>query len=131
MKQNVILQKLCVIVIAMLLLSTASFAITNSDSKQIPLKDHFWQQQEKDRSLFSPFTAYYDESILTIRNEKPACDLTITLTDVQTGSSVYTMEVSQENSAFITIPLDGLGRGEYCLTISHPEAGYVYGTFNL
>ena len=108
-------------------------SISNSktdEKKGIYLQGN-WDVTHVERQLFSPFTAYYDESILTIRNEKPACDLTIILTDVQTGSPVYTMEVSQENSAFITIPLDGLGRGEYCLTISHPEAGYVYGTFNL
>lgn len=122
--------KMWVIIMLMLLLPITSYAIVK-EIKEVPLNITHWDIIKDSRSLLRPFTAYYDESILTIRNEKPACDLTITLTDVQTGSSVYTMEVSQENSAFITIPLDGLGRGEYCLTISHPEAGYVYGTFNL
>lgn len=122
--------KMWVIIMLMLLLPITSYAIVK-EIKGVPLNITHWDIIKDSRSLLRPFTAYYDESILTIRNEKPACDLTITLTDVQTGSPVYTMEVSQENSAFITIPLDGLGRGEYCLTISHPEAGYVYGTFNL
>lgn len=122
--------KMWVIIMLMLLLPITSYAIVK-EIKEVPLNITHWDIIKDSRSLLRPFTAYYDESILTIRNEKPACDLTIILTDVQTGSPVYTMEVSQENSAFITIPLDGLGRGEYCLTISHPEAGYVYGTFNL
>lgn len=131
MKQNVFQKKLWVIAIAMLLLPIIGYAAVNSATKRISLNNSKWKIQVVDRSLFSPFIAYYDESILTICNEKPTCDLTITLTDVQTGYPVYTIEVSQENSAFITIPLDGLGRGEYCLTISHLEAGYVYGTFHL
>lgn len=122
--------KMWIMAIVVFLLPAIAYASIN-EKMAIKLDSTQWNQSSKQRNLFTPFTAYYDESILTIRNEKPACDLTITLTDVQTGSPVYTMEVSQENSAFITIPLDGLGRGEYCLTISHPEAGYVYGTFNL
>lgn len=119
------------LVITAIMCLLPSISNSKTDEKKGIYLQGNWDVTHVERQLFSPFTAYYDESILAIRNEKPACDLTITLTDVQTGSSVYTMEVSQENSAFITIPLDGLGRGEYCLTISHPEAGYVYGTFNL
>lgn len=99
------------------------------EEREIPLEGS-WIASSVERSLFLPFTAYYDESNLTIQNKTPEYSLTITLTD-KAGSPVYTMEVSQENSAFITIPLDGLGGGEYCLTISHPEAGCVYGIFNL
>lgn len=120
---------LWVITISMCLVPSISNSKT-IERKGISLQGN-WDVTHVERGMFSPFTAYYDESILTICNEKPTCDLTITLTDVQTGYPVYTIEVSQENSAFITIPLDGLGRGEYCLTISHPEAGYVYGTFHL
>lgn len=123
--------KMWIMAIVVILLPAIAYASIN-EKITIKLNSEKWEPNSiSNRSFFLPFTAYYDESILTIRNEKPACDLTIILTDVQTGSPVYTMEVSQENSAFITIPLDGLGRGEYCLTISHPEAGYVYGTFNL
>ncbi len=90
-----------------------------------------WNLNHAERLLFSPFTAYYDEYTLTIYNEEPAYDLVITITNVQSGNVVYTQEVPQESSDFITIPLTGLGKGEYCLVISHPEAGYIYGTFNL
>lgn len=115
----------------MILLPSISYASTNNETKNISLNDILWNLHISTRSLYSPFTAYYDEYTLTIYNEEPAYDLVITITNVQSGNVVYTQEVPQESSDLITIPLTGLGKGEYCLVISHPEAGYIYGTFNL
>lgn len=100
------------------------------EKKEIAIKGN-WDLNHAERQLSSPFTAYYDECILTIHSGKPAYDLSITITNAQPGYTVYTLEVPKESSDFITIPLTGLGKGEYCLVISNPEAGYVYGTFNL
>lgn len=131
MKQHVILSKVWTLAIAMLLLPTISYASINDDMTQIQLNEGSWKKGISTRNLSSPFTAYYDECILTIHSGKPAYDLSITITNAQPGYTVYTLEVPKESSDFITIPLTGLGKGEYCLVISNPEAGYVYGTFNL
>lgn len=83
------------------------------------------------RSLQAPFTAVIESGILTIQSEDVSCDLTICITDCQSGNVVYSMEVPQGNGSLITIPTDGWGSGRYYLTIFNPEMGYVFGYFSL
>ncbi len=131
MKQYVFLLKTCILSIMLAILPTVSYSMTN-EKEIIPLNSD-WDTSgtPSARSLFSPFTAYHDASTVTIYNNKPAWDLTITITDTESGAEVYSLEVSAESSSYIVLLVSGLGSGNYCLTISHPEAGYVYGYFNL
>ena len=104
---------------------------TLSDDKAIEIKGDSWTSKPATRSLQVPFTAAIESGILTIQSEDVSCDLTICITDCQCGNVVYSMEVSQGNGSLITIPTDGWGSGQYCLTISNPERGYVFGYFSL
>ena len=112
----------------------ANVSQTNSTEdekkKEITLNSAEWSGKPA-RSLSSPFTAVIESGVLTIQSEDVSCDLTISVTDCQSGNAIYTMEVPQGNGSLIVIPTDGWGSGRYCLTISNPEMGYVFGYFNL
>lgn len=127
MKQNLFFLRMWVLSLVLLILPSICYSMTNEE-KAIPLSSNWW---ELARSLSSPFTAYHDASTVTIYNDKPVCDLTITITDQASCAEVYSLEVSAESSSYMVLPVSGLGSGNYCLTISNPEAGFVYGYFNL
>lgn len=116
----------------MILAPMESFSSILEEEQMIEMKTTGWSANSpRTRSISSPFTAYHDASTVTIYNDKPVCDLTIAIIDQETGAEVYSQEVSAENSGYVIIPVSDLGDGSYCLTISNPEAGYVYGYFNL
>lgn len=128
MKQHLFIMKVCFLSVLLAILPIISYAMIDEHSTVI-LKGSWYPRPE--RSLFFPFTAYHDASTVTIYNDKPVCDLIIAIIDQETGAEVYSQEVSAENSGYVVIPVSDLGDGSYCLTISNPEAGYVYGYFNL
>ena len=103
---------------------------TEEAKKKIELDTSGWIEKPA-RSLSSPFTAVIESGVLTIQSEDVSCDLTISVTDCQSGNAIYTMEVPQGNGSLIVIPTDGWGSGRYCLTISNLEMGYVFGYFSL
>ena len=103
---------------------------TEEAKKKIELDTSGWIEKPA-RSLSSPFTAVIESGVLTIQSEDVSCDLTISVTDCQSGNVIYTMEVPQGNGSLIAIPTDGWENGQYCLTISNPEMGYVFGYFSL
>ena len=105
--------------------------VSAAESGSFFLYDENWKEGGRTRSFSSPFTAYLKGSVLTIQCDQQEYDLTITLTDRETGEEVYSQEVAKEASSYICIPLVGWDSGSYCLTIRNPEAGYVYGYFNL
>lgn len=115
-------------------MSHASVQLNNTsddDSERIELNTSEWSTKPATRSLQAPFTAVIESGVLTIQSEDVSCDLTISVTDCQSGNAIYTMEVPQGNGSLIVIPTDGWGSGRYCLTISNPEMGYVFGFFSL
>lgn len=95
----------------------------NDESERIGLNTIEWNTKSGTRSISSPFTATIESDILTIQCEDVSCDLTISITDCNSGREVYVMEVLQEASNQIMIPVDGLSDRHYCLTISNPEMG--------
>lgn len=103
---------------------------TDEEKKEIKLDTSGWIETPA-RSLQVPFIAVIESDLLTIQSEDISCDLTICITDCQSGNVVYSMEVSQGNGSLITIPTDGWGSGRYYLAISNPERGYVFGYFSL
>ena len=104
---------------------------TEEAKKKIELDTSSWTSKPATRSLQAPFTAVIESGLLTIQSADISCDLTICITDCQSGNVVYSMEASQGNGSLITIPTDGWGSGRYYLTISNPEMGYVFGYFSL
>lgn len=124
------LRRIGLIALMLVLLPTVSYSIVNED-KPINLEGSGWKDKLGTRSLSSPFIAYLNGSVLSIQSDQQEYDLTITLTDRETGEEVYSLEVAKEASSYICIPLVGWDSGSYCLTIRNPEAGYVYGYFNL
>ena len=128
MKTKLFILRMWVLSLILVILPTISYSMINENNDVI-LKGSWHLKPERD--LYLPFTAYHDANTVTIYNDKPVCDLTITITDQANGAEVYSLEVSAESSSYIVLPVSGLGSGNYCLTISNPEAGYVYGYFNL
>ena len=118
-------------VLSLMLLTLSSTCYSMTDEEDNISLNVVWIVPDKGRSFFFPFTATHDASTVTIYNDKPVCDLIIAIIDQETGAEVYSQEVSAENSGYVVIPVSDLGDGSYCLTISNPEAGYVYGYFNL
>ena len=137
MKTLVKVKRLWLLISIMALLPFVGYANVSQTSstedgekKEITLNSAEWSGKPA-RSLSSPFTAVIESGVLTIQSEDVSCDLTISVTDCQSGNAIYTMEVPQGNGSLIVIPTDGWGSGRYCLTISNPEMGYVFGYFNL
>lgn len=136
MRTKVFFLKLWVILLIILvpLMSYANSVqsdATTDDSERIELNTSEWYTKPATRSLSSPFAAVIENGVLTIQSEDVSCDLTICITDCRSGNVVYNMEVPQGSGSLITIPTDGWGSGQYYLTISNPEMGYVFGYFNL
>ncbi len=137
MKTLVKVKRLWILIGVMALLPFIGYAhVSQTDStteeakKEIKLDTSGWIEKPA-RSFHSPFTAVIENSMLTIQSEDVSCDLTICITDCQSGNVIYSMEVPQGNGSLIIIPTDGWGSGQYYLTISNPEMGYVFGYFNL
>lgn len=105
---------------------------SGSDTKEpINLNEQGWNSRPSSRSLIEPFIAFLEEDVISIQSTTSPCDLILTITDCNSGREVYVMEVPQEASGQIMVPVDGLRDGRYCLTISNWEMGYVYGEFAL
>ena len=105
---------------------------SGSDTKEpIILNGQGWKSSPGSRSLVEPFIAFLEEDVISIQSTTSPCDLILTITDCNSGREVYVMEVPQEASGQIIVSVDGLPDGHYCLTISNPEKGYVYGEFTL
>ena len=136
MKTLVDVKRWWILISVMALLPFVGYAHVSTDSttdeekKEIKLNTNTWIEKPA-RSFSTPFTAVIESGILTIQSEDVSCDLTICITDCQSGNVVYSMEASQGNGSLITIPTDGWGSGQYCLAISNPERGYVFGYFSL
>ncbi len=130
MKQQLVVLRMWILSLMLILSSSISYSMIN-EGIIISFNEGHWNVAHKERSLYFPFTAYHDANTVTIYNDKPVCDLTIMVTDTESGAEVYSVEVSAESSSYIVLPVSDLGSGNYCLTISNPEAGYVYGYFNL
>lgn len=116
------------------LLPLIGYAKSGSDSetkKPIILNGQGWTSDPSSRSLAEPFIAFLEEDVISIQSTTSPCDLILTITDCNSGREVYVMEVPQEASGQIMVSVDGLRDGRYCLTISNPEKGYVYGEFTL
>lgn len=131
MKQNLFFLRAWVFSFMLVTLSSISYSM-NDGNQAIALSGN-WNVSEEgvERTLFPLFSAYHDGNTVTIYNDKPVCDLTIIITNQETCAEVYCMEVCAANSGCVVIPVTDLGDGNYCLTISNPEAGYVYGYFKL
>ena len=137
MKTLVKVKRLWLLISIMALLPFVGYANVSQTSstedgekKEITLNSAEWSGKPA-RSLSSPFTAVIESGVLTIQSEDVSCDLTISVTDCQSGNAIYTMEVPQGNGSLIVIPTDEWGSGRYCLTISNLEMGYVFGYFSL
>lgn len=74
-----------------------------------------------------PPTASIDGKILTIQFTTPLSDLTVTVTDNETGVVVYEDCISSTGLEILPVSLDA-ENGNYTLTMTH-KLGYLIGTF--
>lgn len=93
--------------------------------------DGFWSTYIEQRSLDVPFTAYLKGNVITILHKGKAIDFTVTIIRQDTGDEVYYMYVPSDASDYICVPMLDIDSGSYRLVISNPEAGYLFGDFNL
>ena len=89
--------------------------------------DDTWGNIGRTITDVNPFTAYICGDNIMILNNTSNYNLVITIIMTETGCVVYD---EQKETANIVIPISSLNTGEYKLTITVPEFGYVYGFFS-
>lgn len=85
---------------------------------------------DTDRSLPThPITAYLIGNYIQIMNEKPDCDITVSIINGTTGDIVYQQTVPQAATSNMMISVTDLASGEYILELTGPNTRHLEGSF--
>lgn len=85
---------------------------------------------EMERSLPThPITAYLIGNYIQIMNEKPDCDITVSIINGTTGDIVYQQTVPQAATSNMMISVTDLASGEYLLELTGPDTRHLEGSF--
>lgn len=99
-----------------------------NENKTIELTGNYSDWENGTRSITSiPITAYTDGYNIYIQNTNPNCDITVTISNTNTGEKVNEQTVPKSETAYIVISIENLPFGEYLLGLSNPQGGYLYG----
>lgn len=118
-----------------LLLAISSLSIQKihaekgNKSTEYVIFDGVWRENSRSLSPI-PFTAFLNNSQLTIECTAPDYDIGITIVDAN-GKSVWQRNVSAPETSFISISLNDWLQGSYTIIISNDYGGYLQGTFQL
>lgn len=86
--------------------------------------------EHMERSLPThPITAYLIGNYIQIMNEKPDCDITISIINGTTGDIVYQQTVPQAATSNMMISVTDLASGEYILELTGPNTRHLEGSF--
>lgn len=76
-----------------------------------------------------PITAYLIGNYIQIMNEKPDCDITVSIINGTTGDIVYQQTVPQAATSNMMISVTDLASGEYILELTGPNTRHLEGSF--
>lgn len=92
--------------------------------------DGNWHRHGIQRSLPThPITAYLIGNYIQIMNEKPDCDITVSIINGSTGDIVYQQAVPEAATPNMMISVTDLTSGEYILELTGPDTRHLEGSF--
>lgn len=99
------------------------------DTSVIVVKGN-WPSSAAGRSLPThPITAYLIDNYIQIMNEKPDCDITVSIINSATGDIVYQQTVPEAATPNMMISVTDLTSGEYILELTGPNTRHLEGSF--
>lgn len=99
------------------------------EATQIKIKGE-WNTSEMERSLSThPISAYLIGNYIQIMNEKPDCDITVSIINSTTGDIVYQQTVPEAATSNMMISVTDLASGEYILELTGPNTRHLEGSF--
>lgn len=118
------------IVICFLFISNSYSSI--HETVPIDLKGIWERENDKleERSLPTiPITVYLWNNCINVQNNKPDCDITVSITSLSTRETVYQQTILKVETSNILIPIGSLASGEYRIELTGPGTRYLEGTF--
>lgn len=99
------------------------------DTSVIVVKGN-WPSSAAGRSLSThPITAYLIDNYIQIMNEKPDCDITVSIINSTTGDIVYQQTIPEVATSNMMISVTNLASGEYILELTGPNTRHLEGSF--
>ncbi|RHJ82542.1 DUF3244 domain-containing protein [Parabacteroides sp. AM08-6] len=89
-----------------------------------------WSTQDVRSFVPAPPKASIEGNVLTVHFINPLADLTVQITDNQTGQVIYNETISSATAANYPITLSNVENGNYTLTFTH-ALGYLTGIFTI
>ena len=89
-----------------------------------------WSLQDVRSLVPAPPKASIEGNVLTVHFIDPLADLTVQITDNQTGQVIYNETISSATAANYPITLSNVENGNYTLTFTH-ALGYLTGIFTI
>lgn len=92
-----------------------------------------WEDNEGkniERSLPTiPITVYLCNNYINVQNDKPDCDITVSITNLSTGETVYQQTIPKVETSNVLIPISTLVSGEYRIKLTGSGTRYLEGIF--
>lgn len=96
----------------------------------IEISEGVWISESLERNIQSfPITAYLNDNYIQIINNKPDCDITVSILSINTGEIIIQQTVPESATSNIIIPVINLSSGEYVLELTDSGTRYLRGTF--
>ncbi|MDE5676254.1 DUF3244 domain-containing protein [Phocaeicola sp.] len=116
------------IVICFLFISKSYSSIY--ENQKIDVKGDWSTEEVTERSLPTiPITVYLWNNYINVQNNKPDCDITVSITSLSTGEAVYQQTILKVETSNVLIPIGSLASGEYRIELTGPGTRYLEGTF--
>lgn len=124
------LVRILMVSIAIYSLSILHSQATNLTTQTIETNGWWPKSKGFERSLhICPITAYLNDNYIQITNNKPDCDITVSILSINTGEIIIQQTVPESATSNIIIPVVNLSSGEYVLELTDSGTRYLRGTF--